>query len=510
MTSLKHRDLWLLLLVILVGAAVRFYRLGHASIWLDEALTIDFARLPWSVLWVTPYDNSPPLYYSLIKILLNFGQSEFLLRLPSAVFGVLTLVVMYFAIRKIAGSSAAFMGALLLSVSFHNIDYSQEARAYALLGLCLSISMLGLVGLASRWHDSTAQFNFPNFLRAGGGLFALGLIAALYTHNIAVFYWLGAQFFFLAWWMRPCRLSRASLLSWTALNLGVLLLWIPWLIASLQLIEDGKFSWLSQPTPEFAFATWRAVHGFRTVDFAQPYADSALLLAAIVGIYSLRRNIALVALFLSLLVCSSLVIWAYGLVSTPVYMLRTILWGSIGSTALVGIGLSRLPGVIGAMVLAAFLAGHGKGIYDYYQVNFAEGEDWRSVAALINQNRTPNDILLIREPYVASALFYYLESPSETWDIYGWSCPQKQGMSARILPGSAGRTLEWKPSDISPDNPIPAKAGANLWLIESHCFTRDWQEADAVFFPNWGLRQSNGFKGIGLHWLVPAATPPSR
>ena len=135
MKNIDRSDMWQLLFIVIVASAVRFYKLGFASLWLDEALRIKLSGLPFSVLWVTPYDTTPPLYYSVIHLLLNFGHSEFLLRLASALFGVVTIVVVYVAIRKVAGSLAAFMGALLLSLSFHNIDYSQEARAYALLGM---------------------------------------------------------------------------------------------------------------------------------------------------------------------------------------------------------------------------------------------------------------------------------------------------------------------------------------------------------------------------------------
>ena len=252
MTSLNRKELGQFLFVLLLAAALRFYNLGYASLWLDEAETIRISGFPWSRLWITDYDNTPPLYYSVIHFVLKSGHSEFLLRLPSAAFGVLSIAIMYLATRKISGSTAALITALILSLSFHNIEYSQEARAYSLLGLCLSVSILGLTMLSVRWNESGSGFTFFEFIRSGGGLYALGLISALYTHNIAVFYWLGVQIFFLAWWVRPFRFSLPCLVSWSAVNLVVLLLWMPWLNVILQLIERGTFSWLEQAEPERA------------------------------------------------------------------------------------------------------------------------------------------------------------------------------------------------------------------------------------------------------------------
>lgn len=54
-------------LVIVAGAVVRSWGLGEASLWLDEAASVQFAGLPWSTLWLTGYDNAPPLCYSVLK-----------------------------------------------------------------------------------------------------------------------------------------------------------------------------------------------------------------------------------------------------------------------------------------------------------------------------------------------------------------------------------------------------------------------------------------------------------
>ena len=125
---------WLLLgLIVVVGAIVRLHGLGEASLWLDEAASVQFAGLPWSTLWLSGYDNAPPVYYSLLKLALLFGDSEFAVRLPSMVFGVLTIPMVYRAGQLLAGSWAGLGAALFFALSASQVEYSQEARAYSLL-----------------------------------------------------------------------------------------------------------------------------------------------------------------------------------------------------------------------------------------------------------------------------------------------------------------------------------------------------------------------------------------
>ena len=184
---LNRLDFVYLFVVLVASIATKIYKLGDASLWLDESSTLRFSRLPFSTLWVSAYDTHPPLYYTIISLITNFGDSEFAVRFPSVVFSVLTVVVIYIATRKIAGSTAALAASVMLSLSFHNLEYSQEARNYALLNLCLACSFLGLVVLSQLWQRSPSGITFATFLTSGAALYSLGLLGALYTHNITVF-----------------------------------------------------------------------------------------------------------------------------------------------------------------------------------------------------------------------------------------------------------------------------------------------------------------------------------
>jgi uncharacterized membrane protein len=502
MVSLTRKELLQLAVLLVLAFAVRSYHLGDASLWIDEVATIKWADIPildWSARSREP---TPPLYYSFMQLVLYLGHSEFMLRLPSVLFGTATIAIIFLAARQIGGSPAAFSASLILALSFHNIEYSQEARAYALLGFCISLSFLGLIKLHERWKDSPDGFTFKEFFKSGAGMYAAGLIAALYTHNTAVFFWLGVQFFFIGWWIRPFKFSAPCLAGWAAVNLAVLLLWMPWLLASLQLIESGSFGWLGHKTPERAFAIWRSVHGLRTgVSFSQPYADLALLALALLGLYSLRRRYALIGLFVGLLVSSSLFIWAFGLISSPVYMIRTILWGSLFSAVVIGIGVSSLPRYARMGVIVLIFMGGSAAALSYHRANAGENQDWRSAVSIVKELQRPQDILLFVPHYVSQPFFYYLEDYSPNWSLVGWSCGTEAVSKGKVDTSGSVLRVNWTPNPERPAKPIPPNEGATLWIIQSHC-RQPWA-GHARQLSNWTAREVNKFKGVTLYQLTP-------
>ena len=135
---------WRAVGVVFLAAVVRLVGLGTPSLWLDEAFSHLFATLPLPLAWEAMLVDAvhPPLYYLLLRPWLALaGESEFALRFPSAVAGVLTVALLYRVGRVWLGERAAFWAALLLALNPFHLWYSQEARMYALLAL-LSLAVL--------------------------------------------------------------------------------------------------------------------------------------------------------------------------------------------------------------------------------------------------------------------------------------------------------------------------------------------------------------------------------
>jgi len=165
-------------LTLLIAAALRLNHLG-GGLWFDEIQTlVDYVRYPLSHIISTYDSQNNHLFYSLLAKLsvMTFGESGWALRLPAAVLGVLSIWALFEFGRRVTSRREAFLATALLTVSYHHVWFSQNARGYT--GLLLGT----LVGTAAFLKlVSTAQPTWK-------AIFWYGLIMALaiYVHLTAV------------------------------------------------------------------------------------------------------------------------------------------------------------------------------------------------------------------------------------------------------------------------------------------------------------------------------------
>ncbi len=162
MTKDKVFDGLLMPLITLLGAALRLHNLTYHSIWFDEAISIRWARSSVAkILEVSMNlveDRLPPLYYLLLKQWGDVaGLSEFSVRFPSIVFGVLLIPVMYALGRQLFSRWTGVLAALLVALNPFLIWYSQEARMYSLAVLLGSLGVLCFVFGTRRQGDKETR-----------------------------------------------------------------------------------------------------------------------------------------------------------------------------------------------------------------------------------------------------------------------------------------------------------------------------------------------------------------
>jgi mannosyltransferase len=121
-----------LLFILAVASALRLYGL-NVGLWHDEIFTyVKFASMPVGEI-LTTYDsqNQNFLYSLLARVCFQIlGEGAWSLRLPAVMFGVASIWAMYFFGRQIANAREALLTAALLTVSYHHIWFSQNARGY--------------------------------------------------------------------------------------------------------------------------------------------------------------------------------------------------------------------------------------------------------------------------------------------------------------------------------------------------------------------------------------------
>ena len=166
----------LLLGVLCVAAALRFYALDRAPLWTDELFSLqsswgrgfhvetlpreavldpapDPTRLagagPIREIYSTQQsDTHPPLFFILLRMFREaFGDSVVVIRLPSVLASLGLILAAYAAVSGAAGRSAGLTAAVLLAVATPQIQFAQEARGYVLAAMFVAGAAAALARL---------------------------------------------------------------------------------------------------------------------------------------------------------------------------------------------------------------------------------------------------------------------------------------------------------------------------------------------------------------------------
>ncbi|MCA1626234.1 MAG: glycosyltransferase family 39 protein [Acidobacteria bacterium] len=125
---------WLITAVTVLAFVLRLFRLD-SELWLDEITTIFFYS-PMSTLHVLTgfvSANNHLLNTLLMKLAIAFfGEQEWAVRLPAAIFGAATIPIFYWVSRLMLSQRSSLCAALLLAVSYHHIFFSQNVRGYSM------------------------------------------------------------------------------------------------------------------------------------------------------------------------------------------------------------------------------------------------------------------------------------------------------------------------------------------------------------------------------------------
>ena len=119
----------------------------NQSLWLDEATTALVSKMPIVDFFTKfmPADFHPPLYYLVIHYWTEiFGSSEISIRIPSVLFGVATVYIVYLIAKELK-YKYPLVPALFLATSGLHIYYSQEARMYGMVTMLVSFLMLSFI-----------------------------------------------------------------------------------------------------------------------------------------------------------------------------------------------------------------------------------------------------------------------------------------------------------------------------------------------------------------------------
>jgi mannosyltransferase len=476
--DLRRGTFLLLLALIFLGTALRFFRIDAKPIWLDEAFSIWLAHhsLPdlWS--WLIRIDQHPPLYYSLLHgWQAIFGDLQGAVRALSALCSALTLPIFYLAVQRFCDAPTARIATLLLAVSPIHVRYAQETRMYALLTLAVAVALLCLAHLLRAEADAPRR-------RAWLGL-SVAQAAVLWTHNTAtVFFPLALNLAIggaLAW-----KYCRGGVSSWPALNqtgferqwvrtqVLAFLLWLPWSISFvIQAVMVDRSFWIQPPT----FSTLVAFLHNSNVAFLPPWVPMAPLWHGLywllmgVGLATLRqqpaRALTLLALWLTPIIGELLVS-----LRRPIFSERTLLWTTLPYLLLVAVGLRHLGSVhakrwsgraVQISLLLLLITLNGTGLFTYY--GYFEKEAWDRAAEYVAGQIQPDELILFNASWVQLPFDYYFRHYATDAELRG-------------LPVDLFERGELEPAMTEADIPhlhALIAGRERLWLIYSHNWYTD-------------------------------------
>src|SRR5947209_7794608 len=218
------------------------YRLGTPSIWFDEAFSVELARQPLPLLWHIIFGLEPnmELYYLLlhgwlaVTGMLGQHSTEFVVRLPSAIFAALSTVVVFLLGRRFLTMPAGLMAAGLYLLNDLQLVYAQQARSYSLQLLLTCIA----------WYAFFAAITGESYAKRWWMCYIGATTLAVYTHLFSLFILLAQLCFFggmllLSKPWEPWRSKMRRQVLWLFIGLA-LLCWLIVPVVASYIVSQGS------------------------------------------------------------------------------------------------------------------------------------------------------------------------------------------------------------------------------------------------------------------------------
>jgi len=413
-TDVGSAWLWLITAVTVLALILRLFRLG-SELWLDEITTIFFYSPMPTLHVLTGFvsANNHLLNTLLMKLAVAFfGEQEWAVRLPSAIFGAATIPVFYWVSRLMLSQRSSLFAALLLAVSYHHIFYSQNLRGYS-MQLFFTILAGGLLvkGLQEDrlriWilYVAAMFFNMASLLNSGfvfaahiliGGL-ALALIWRRGDSPFSLLYRLIAVFAITAF-----------------LVFQLYATFIPQAYVYIQTTWGGSTSGFSLFSTEFLAEMIRGISaGFGTSLILLAFPLAAIV--AFVGFIVLfKRNWALTATFvlpifltLSYVILNRLALYPrFLLLALPLAILVTI-QGIDTIARLIAEKISQKPTALATKLLTAVvLLGCVVSLASLPRYYSVAKQPYRTSIEYIEANRQPGEVIIAVHLAIVGYRFY--------------------------------------------------------------------------------------------------------
>jgi mannosyltransferase len=150
----------------------------NSGFWFDELNTVVYSVRPplLQVATAFPGDYTHPFYGVMAQgTVAAFGEHPWSVRLPAVLFGIATIPVLYLLTSAVSTKLEGVLAALLLTVSYHHVWFSQNARGYTVLSFVVVLSTLLCVSMLRQPRLGPAM------------AYAIAMALGTYTHLTMTF-----------------------------------------------------------------------------------------------------------------------------------------------------------------------------------------------------------------------------------------------------------------------------------------------------------------------------------
>lgn len=430
--DIREQHVWLCL--ALAAAFLRFFRLGHQSFWFDEVFSLSVVQGSMGDLLRLALKDAvhPPLYYFVLYPFYHLSASEFVVRLPSVLFGIAAVPLIYELGRRCLNERIGLVAALITLFSPFQIYYAQEARMYSMLLTLTALSLLAF------WQAiETGE-------RKWWVALVVVTVAGLYTHYLMVavaavefLYLLRSAQRFLSGHKRlvanQIEQRHVPQRFWHGIAafacIGIL--YAPWLYGLLRhgqsLSERNRFGSVHEANLavfgtflDFCFGYFQGLwllarsKGYGDVAFA--FLSVGMVLAAIVLIVGFA-HVLRVRFARGFLLLAFAVPIAAGYVlacktyyhQTRYFMMAYPAFAILFAAGIVRLYEQRRGFCVAAVSLIAII--NAVALSNYYFAYAYQRDDWRGVSRYMQHHVQPDDLLVFNAPYEDQAFRHYYHKP---------------------------------------------------------------------------------------------------
>lgn len=251
----RQPDVLIILALIILAGFARLWGLGSRPLFNDELSAIFRLQNIESFSQLIHDGVIPDFHPAGVQVFLFYwirlaGDSHFMIRLPFALAGVVSVVLCYLLAKRRTGQTAAWFTAAALALLQFPVMYSQLARPYS-TGL---MWVLAAVMFRDALLEATPGDLPRKRIWAAAGM-AVTFAMAMYNHyfSFVMVALIGVSGLF--------RVKRQTLVAYVLAGTGAVILFLPHLSVSIEQVSRGGLSsWL--PKPGFSWFEEHLLHLF--------------------------------------------------------------------------------------------------------------------------------------------------------------------------------------------------------------------------------------------------------